>query len=334
MKLSIIIGTGRETYGAMKHDPTEHLFKRTFSSLNAQTCPDFEVIIADSCHAIRDLEADINTLGTHGFEWKVVKPTSWWLEQGMWQLQHAFNVAAKVSIGDCLIFCGDCCEFEPDMVARVLEIYKQGYAPHLLYLKKWGDLIAHEDELSGIKGAATARDLTPAQWKKAIKDSRFPFVENGILKGDQCFWQWFYGYCCIPRHDFFSVNGWDEAFDGEKSLGDVEMGSRLQMCGRLKMYLDKSLVCYEQLHNEICTKIFPKELLTDSTRSNYDLIWLMRIKGITRANSTRYTYDECWKVIRGIYTGITNWPIHVDNEGNPRHKYQKHWVENHPVFTL
>lgn len=333
---SIIIATGRTSRGSIKHCDT-HLFENTLNSLQNQSFKDFEVVIVDSLYKKRDLAIELVKLGQWEFPWRVVRPKSWWLDHKLWSLQNAFNRGFCASYGKFMFFCGDCCVFPPQSLETAKTYLDQGYSPAFLFVYKTASKLTiakdgcwKASEFSSVEDARAAGLFADP----LHRDSRWTHVEKlgGFAGPDKIYWDMIYGYHGVKREDFIHVNGYDENFDGDKALGDVELGSRLNMAGRWSVCLSKDLFVYEQQHNSVDPETFMCGIT--SIRSNYDLIYLMRNKGTYRANSNGYTYEECCDVIRGRITNIPAWPNYKITPDEPNYIYQRQWMDNQPIFDL
>jgi len=342
--ISIIIGTARPSLGSLRCAPDEHYMLRTFQSLAAQPFTDFELIIADALAPTRNLTAEIIALSPTPwpFAWRVVPVTSWWLDQQMWALQATFNAGAVASRGHNLLFCGDCCQFPTATLTRSAELLSRGYDPHLVCIHRTNGFIPDYREAipTPLGTYRTIEDLkdaglyTPTALYGSTPhgDTRLSdpmMVVNGCILPQHASWQWFYGYGFISRTDFFSVNGWSELYDGEKSLGDVEMGSRLEQCGRLHFYMERDLVVYEEHHFGIALP-----MAIPAFRSNYDLIWLHRFHNITRANTIPMAEPDLWRCTRGTLTGIHCWPLRSGSLDARTRELTQHWIDHQPLYQL
>lgn len=337
--ISIIIATARPSTGSLIAYPDRHQIGLSFDSLASQTYTDFEVIVVDSLYKTRDLASEIAALRQWPFKWQVVHPTSWWLDNGLWALQNAFNTGAVASRGHHLLFCGDCGVFPPNTLARSTDLISQGYAPHFGCLRRRGGLLidGSKPELPPLRDFQTIDQIIGTEYDKPsliFGDTRLfdpTILATGKITPVQASWQWYYGYGFISRTDFFSINGWSELFDGDKALGDVEMGSRLEMCGRLHFYMDRTLCIYEEVHNPIN---LVGTTSSNSIRSNYDLIWLHRALSISRAHSTKLPASQLWRAVRGDISGLHGWPYRRGPLPDDITNYAQHWIDHQPIFTL
>lgn len=333
------MATGRDSLGSLCNID-EHFMLRTLRSLEAQTFKDFEFIVVDALKNFRDIESEIKELGTWSFPIRVLHPNSWWWEMGMWSLQNSFNVGARESVGEHLLFCGDCFEIDPHILEESAKLLRQGLSPSLLYVYRVGGNIQMLDDWtrdSGLRTVADAIDAGLWSGKTIKRDCRWQNVlPKQYMPPSECPWTWLFGYCFISREDFYHVNGWDENFDGEKALGDVELGSRLQMAGRWKLCIREDLFVYENYHYGISEKLFHKfnNHTLRSIRCNYDLILWHRSQGIWKGNDTAIPVDVSKRICRGEISGHMGWPDYKFDDSYPEFLYQKHWMDNPAIFKL
>jgi len=337
---TIVVPTARRSRGVLVGLGDEHLFGPTFRSLEAQTCRDFEVVVADCLAGRRDLTAELRALGNWTFRWRVVPGAGPWLKRRLWSAQHAQNEAAIHADGRVLIFCGDAGEFPSDALARAKVWLEAGKQPHFLCIYKRANALIPLDGStdadahgygSGDGGKTTLGDLRRAgvfgPGARVVRDSRWQFVEarNAPIAGH---WQWFYGYGTVEREAFFAVNGFDENCDGDKALGDVEIGSRLELAGHLDLVLDPALYVYEHDHGLLDADVVRTDLR--ALRSNYSLVLLNRALRRTRGNSYRLTDDELELVIGH---GVA-WSVPRYAPEDEEYALQQWWRANPPIFDL
>ena len=338
--LSFIVATARESVGSIIGQPDWHLLEPTLKSLAAQRSQNFELVVVDSLFRQRTLAEEIDALGKWPFPWRVATPDSWWLEQGMWALQNAFNRGYQASTGRYLYFCGDCCEFPAHTTLLAQSLIEAGFSPHLLYVYKMSDRLRVNGERhfqtspwSSVPEALCAG----ADFRRHVScDSRWPYTDDlgGFCPPARIGWNSIHGYACVKREDFAHVNGFDENFDGDKSLGDIELGSRLHLAGRWTGCLSTSLYVYEHHHERISERVFPNCQTLPPVRSNYDLIHLMREREVWRANSTQWSEEDCQRVICAEITALPDWPHRRGQNDERSLPYQRHWIEHQPVFDL
>lgn len=340
--LTILVPTGRASYGSLVGLPDEHLFLRTMKSLAAQDCMDFELVIADACAAHRDLRHEICALGAPWpFPWRVVPVTSPWLSIGRAAIQRTLNIGFVYSDAKVVHMAGDAAEFPSHVVGEILKWTAKGYQPQLLSVyKRAGELIYINEQTKderfghGHNTSLTYGDMQKLGiFKDIARDSRWTDVE----RVDPLFgapWSWLHNHPTVFRKHLFEINGFDENLDGEKALQDVEMGSRLEMAGLWKPVLTKELYCWDYDHGSWDTKTFFKESVP-GPRSNYQLIVLTREQKRFRANSIKLTAKEYSWIIQSGATAIEDRCPVYDKEKEPESYFlQRIGFAIQPIFDL
>lgn len=362
--ISCVYATARPSKNAMIGRDDDHI-KLYLDSLAKQTFKDFEVIIADCLYDRRSLDDPIEDHAGlidgpgiargHGYKsayylfdithFQVKSP---WLKRGLWTGQAPWNQAAMLADGELLVFFGDCCEAPPDYLERIWDWYEKGlWCMGLVIYKRGGTLALKDDlkeggaldKLKGVlpeeTGILAFKKLMDMNWdvrSAVIRDSRWPYVEGnpsglchlvGISGGQQ-----FHGYSCLPLQVLLKLNGFDENFDGDKALGDCDLGIRAAMAGfDNALLLDKDVWIFENAHYSV-----PEDFLTyrgPSIRSNYSLMMLNQEKRRWRANSYRLTDEEVnWILEHGKAWGFP------DVEKVRINDHFQWWVQNPPIFDL
>jgi hypothetical protein len=324
----------------------EDHIKLFLDSLAAQTFTDFEAIIADCIYDRREEHVENNSYKGRKYPFKIyhVPVRSPWLRRGCWAGQAPWNHTLLVANGELFLTFGDCCELPPHYLEHVWSWYEKGYWCMGLVIYKKADRLYYIGEEDLIEPAPHSsietwsqgirRNLKELQKRGVIKDlvrdSRWPLVENasGVakLKGRGGAQQ-FHGYSAVPLRALLKINGFDENFDGDKALGDVDTGLRLRMAGYDNMLvLDREVWLYENAHYGI-----PEDVLWykgPTVRSNYSLLTLNEMKNRWRANSYRLTPEE----VDWICEHAKNWGFrNVDQKANPLFQA---WLKNPPIFDL
>jgi glycosyltransferase involved in cell wall biosynthesis len=345
-KVSLVLCTARDDY-PMIDLPDTHLFQPTLDSLERQTFQDFELVVSDCRYEHRPCFKD-NEFRGHRYDFPIkhvpVKPYSPWLQRGMWGGACARNRGIIAADDDCelLIFLDDCCEFNPDFIELYWKWYQKGYFAMALAIYHKGGELVYTKQLS----RAERLDPRGMDWYKdpdlarkiftedePIRDSRWRYVENapnGVLRvnGDL-----YYGYSSCSMEAILRVNGWDENFDGDKSLADVDLGWRLEMAGYRDFILDRRLIVVENFHHPI-----PRDTIWYEgrpVRQNYNLMVLNRRKGRYRANSYQLT-EEDLNFVRRLAWMDPKVPkdVPIYQPEDPEYELQRWWFENPPVFDL
>lgn len=314
--------------------------------LEKQTFSDYEVIIADCCYKYQKNHVVENIYKGKEYPFKIYhfQVKSPWLERGCWAGQAPWNQGAMLSDGELLCLFGDCNEAPNDYLERIWNWYLKDYwAMGLVIYKKNGRLFyVTEKDLQDpipdsdisvwkqgiIKNVKILRER--GILKDLVRDSRWPLVESsssGIVKltgmngGQQ-----FHGYSSVPLQALLEVNGFDENFDGDKALGDTDMGIRLSMAGYSnQLLLDKNIIIYENCHHGISDKLL--FYTGHAVRSNYSLMILNQSKKKYTANDYYLSTEE----IDWICEHGKKWGFKKDQRENPLFNW---WVENPPLFNL
>ena len=333
-KISVILGTARESYGVMLGRKEIHLLQPTLDSFKAQTFTDFEFILSDALYEKREKLFCGEPFNRDDFKFTIkhipVKPFSIWLQKGLWALQAGFNQGIVHSDGELLLFFGDCCEFKSDTLELFWKWYKKGYFPMALtYYHKDGKPL-FEDDVCAERGLMTLEEIKRAGCFDSLKkDSRWGTVaaQPNCVKTSAP-WEWYYGYSSVSLEAALKINGYDEYFDGDKALGDVEFGSRLELAGYKNLLLDENLYVIENRH----TRVSPSGLFSNSStfKSNYSLLLLNRKKRLWHANSYKLTQEE----IECIAEHGTRWSIPRPKEGTVEYELFRLWANDPPNFDI
>jgi hypothetical protein len=272
-----------------------------------------------------------------------MKVNSPWLKHGAWAGQAPWNHGALLARGELFLTFGDCCELPPHYLERIWDWYTRGYwCMGLVVYKKAGRLyyIGEEDLIEPAPASSIEtwrqgirRNLKELRERGVIKDlvrdSRWTYVDNvGVVKlKGRSGAQQFHGYASVPLQALLRINGFDENFDGDKSLGDVDCGIKLWMAGYDNvLVLDKDVWLYENAHKGV-----PEDVLWykgPSIRSNFSLLCLNELKHRWRANSYRLTEEEVdWMCEHAKDWGFRD----IDMKANPLFQA---WLKNPPIFDL
>lgn len=348
--ITCVYATARQSVGAMIGRSEDHI-KLYLDLLKEQTLPheDFEVIIADCYYGLRQDHVVKNTYKGVEYPFKVIhfQVISPWIERGCWTGQAPWNQATMLANGELLCLFGDCCEPPSNYLENIWRWYEKGYWAMSLVIYKTGGRLAlkdmleekgelgkHKDvlgEKTGILAFKKVVEMGLDPKSRLIRDSRWPFVErtsSGVLKfKGETGGENFHGYSSVPLQALLKVNGFDENFDGDKALGDVDMGMRLARAGyHNQLLLDRNIWIYENAHYGI-----PDDFLTykgTAIRSNYSLMMLNQRERRFRANSYRLSEEE----VDFICEHSKSWGFKdIDQRANPLFQ---DWLLNPPIFNL
>ncbi len=345
-KISCIYATARPGDSMIGRKDVDHI-SLFLDSLEKQTMApnEFEVMIADCYYGLRSDHIKHGTNTYRGvkypftiYHWQVKSP---WLKRGLWTGNAPWNGGIMLSDAELICTFGDCCEPIPEYLKRIWDWYKKGYwAMGLVVYKKDNKLLLKED-LSKKTNDPYINDrneqlqFIKKNWdlNAVVRDSRWVFVEqseNGIYipRGFHA-GQSFHGYASIPLDALLKLNGFDENFDNDKSLGDCDCGVRALNAGyEEKVLLDRNIVIFENSHESIPDSIVPYKGPTP--KSNYALMMHNYFIKRFRANSYILTDEEIdWIVQYSVDN--ESWAKTYDQRENPHFKW---WRKHQPIFDL
>jgi len=298
-EVSVILCTARSDHPIIGM-PHVHLFEPTLRSLAKQTFKDFELVIVDALWDRRN-NHDFSRLP---FPVKHVPPHPnhrYWLDRGRWNICGMLNTGLLYCEGEFVIRIDDCSEFEPWFLERMWEEYQSGWFPMAMHIRYHAGKPARVDENYLKEGYEARHSYTVEEEDRAellrrlygegglVRDTRWPIVERhgGRMRAME---NWGYGYIGFSLEAALKVNGFDEAFDGDKSLEDVDFYSRLCMAGYDLGVLDVNLWVIEHEHEPIPEEVIARDV--KPIKCNYALYLLNRRKGRWRANTGGFTEED------------------------------------------
>lgn len=338
MKISVIMPTARDSFGSAHYKSSEtHLFEPTVNSLQRQNFKDFEFIVCDLLHPYRKDYFENKNLD-FPVKHVPVKPNPW-KKKGLWQVCAQLNTCLTFAEGELIVRIDDCCEFNPDYLEKIWSWYRRGkwsLSLFIRYLK--GKPCARQDYIKLLPhGGKTPEDMKRTKeavlkfFNKGdtIKDTRFKFVEegSGIYAAPP---GWVYGYFSAPLEALLRVNGFDERFDGSKSLEDCDIGIRLGMAGyKAKFILVKNLVVIEHEHGSCSRKVlFGKG---KPPKCNHALMLLNQKNNWWRANIHRLSEEQ----LNFVKEESSRKPCsHVSGRDYDFGDVFTYWSTHQPIFDL
>ncbi len=339
MKVSVLLCTARDDYSLVDL-PQVHLFEPTVRSLQAQAFRDFELVVVDG---LQDQRRSI--LRNAGFPVKHVPPKySPYSQRGMWAVCNAVNTGLAHAKGELIVKVDDASEFDPDYLQRIWNWHTTGLFPLTLIRYLRGGGIARYDDAArryycarmresraegdeeAMKGKQKALDTIYPEGS-AIEDTRLRYMKERFVVAP---WNWVYGYVAAPLKVFLELNGYDEAFDGKKSLEDVDLGIRAHNAGYGdKFILEKGLWARENLHTGTSERV-----VWDKGKPvvcNYAILKLHEAQGTVRANTRRFTSKDLKRLMKESQTSPCSHSKGSDYDLGEGFRY---WSENIPVFDL
>lgn len=265
-KISYVTITARADYPTVGL-PNVHLWEPTLKTLRDQTFTDFEWIIVDVFYE----ERKDYFLGqtNHGIKIKHIPATpNIWADFGLVQTCHQFNKGIIHADGELLFFDADSGMLHPQLMENIWKHYLDGFFVSLGF----GSDVTFAPELQERKLGKDGNYEYPAgQWQGATKaNSTMPWIEalgygyKGEVIFDHRYRQvflnpsfakvdgvpippdWFYGISTVSLNAMLRVNGFNNAFDGDSALNDVDLGNRLALAGYGgKLFMFRDSYCIE-----------------------------------------------------------------------------------------
>jgi glycosyltransferase involved in cell wall biosynthesis len=324
--ISIIMATARDNYALIGH-PKIHMLKPTIDSLKTQSFKDFEVIIIDSLYNKRPNLFNGDPFNSSKLLFRVKhvpvhKNHTFWLDRCRWSVCGQLNTGIIHSQGDLIVRIDDCCEFDSQFIQKFWDGYQSGYFPGAMHLCSNEPPVVIED--------AKRDDVLKVIYGQdcLARDARYEIVKNngGRIVGP---YNWHCGYSSMSLEAALKINGLDENFDGDKSLEDIDCGSRIEMAGyKDKFIMDVDHQVIEHGHN-------PVSGLKGSTsiKCNYALLQLNRLKKRYRVNSDKLIGKD----IDFIRETSSKLPCAPEGE---KHSFDltgdlfETWMFRQPIFNL
>lgn len=303
--ISIIMATARDDYPIIGL-PKLHMLKPTIDSLKDQSFKDFEVICVDALYNKRPNLFHGDPFNSNKLPFRVKhvpihKDHHYWIDRKRWNVCGQLNTALMHCQGELIVRIDDCCEFDSEYIKKFWDGYQCGYFPgamHIRYLngeparlntdymEKGYETTCYYGKRSyhaGMNKDARDRLLKEIYGENGlIRDTRYEIVKKngGRMVGPH---NWHYGYSSMPLEVALKINGYDENFDADKSLEDIDCGLRIEMAGykdKFMMDIDHQVIEHE--HGALAGDLFNTE--AKPIKCNYALYLLNRKKNRYRAN--------------------------------------------------
>jgi len=341
MDISVIMPTARQDY-SITGQPEVHFLAPTIKSLSDQTFKDFEFILVDALHG--QIEPyDFSKL-SFPIKYVPVHPNHrFWLDRKRWSVCASLNTGIIHAEGELIVRIDDCSEFDPDFLQRFWDGYQSGYFPLAMHIRYLGGKPAKFNTEYSKEGYEATHSESFEKGEKLkilkrlygeeglIRDTRYRVVK---ARGGRMIAQnnWYYGYSSASLEALLKINGYDELFDGDKSLEDTDAGSRLTMAGyEGKFLLDVEHQVIEHEHTPI-----QKSLVTGGTKPikcNYAIYLLNKRKRRWKANSDNLTDDDLKFIVEeSLKPPCSPRPDYYEDDC--KGDLFKLWVSNQPKFDL
>lgn len=281
VKISFLEITARADFPTLGK-PKLHLWEPTLQTLARQTMKDFEYIVLDVFWEERKdyFEDHIN----YGLRIKHVPAGkgSIWHDKGLCQVCHQFNQGIIHADGELLFFCADSNMLPPWLMESLWKRYQEGWFVSLGF---GSDVSYGPTELQ-----TTARDnVIETEWYRFLDFHGHVHMDHRYNRLFECTnrqWsqispQWYYGISTASLEAMLKVNGFNECFDPDVTLADIDLGYRLAMAGydKLAMFRD----CYV-VEAYAGTDWHPKMKGRKEVKCTNGLLWYNRVSNRFRAN--------------------------------------------------
>lgn len=299
-KISYVSITARSDFPTVGL-PNLHLFEPTLKTLANQTFTDFEYIIADVFYEDRK---DYFKEHNYGLKIKHIPAPNIWAKHGLVQTCHQFNKGIIHADGELLFFDADSGMLHPQLMENLWKHYKDGYFVSLgfgsdvtfapeLQERKLGKDGNYEYPAGSWQGTSKANALMP--WIKelgygyegqVIFDHRYRqlFLDQTApdWEGRQIPPDWFYGISTVSMEAILKVNGFNNAFDGDSALNDVDLGNRLVIAGYDNLWMFRDSYCIEAFAGPYWHPKMRK--IRPEVKCNNGMVLYNKLSGRYRAN--------------------------------------------------
>lgn len=206
--------------------------------------------------------------------------------------------------GELIVRIDDCCEFDSEFIKRFWDGYECGFFPGAMHIRflngkparlngEYGEKCYDTTMLAHSSVDKASRDkLLHRIYREdgLIRDLRYDIVtkNGGRMVGPH---NWHNGYSSMPLDIALKINGYDENFDGDKGLEDIDCGSRIEMAGyKNKFVMDVDHQVIEHEGGTLAKELFNTE--AKPIKCNYTIYLLNRKKNRYRANTGKMSGDN------------------------------------------
>ena len=267
--------------------PDLHLFEPTLESFKRQKMENIEWVVVDTRYEERkDYFKNLDL----PFVVKHVPANNVFLDNALPGVSREFNRGIIHSDGELLFFSVDGFMFDSSFFEKLWSRYQSGYFPMCWYLIDWS--FGSDEAVGMYRVGVSAKDLglsynfsgytgkfvEPDQRYNYFKDKDVDFLPP---------WTWWFACGSASLEAVLDLNGWDQSFDGDKTVMDVDFGSRLNLARfgvRTALFRDLVLVRAPSTHS-----VFKS---SPSIKCNYALIELNRHLRRYEANREKITDND------------------------------------------
>lgn len=303
-KVSVIMATARDSYPIVGQ-PKLHILKPTIDSLKTQSFKDFELIIVDALHNKRSRLFQGDPFNSNRLPFRVKhipinKYHRYWTDRKRWNVCGQLNTALMFCQGELIVRIDDCCEFDSDFIKRFWDGYECGFFPGAMHIRFMNGKPARPDgdnrgitmpvDSSVDKDSRDKMLHSIYEEEGLIRDLRYDIVKKngGRMIGIH---NWHNGYSSMSLEVALKINGYDENFDGDKGLEDVDCGSRIEMAGyKDKFLMDINHQVIEHENGTLAKELFDPGL--KPIKCNYSIYLLNRMNKRFRANAGKMSGED------------------------------------------
>lgn len=277
-KISYIEVTARSDYPT-QGKPEMHLWEPTLQTLKNQTMKDFEYIVVDIFYDERkDYFKDHN----YGLKIKHIPAApNIWHEKNLVQICHQFNKGIIHADGELLFFNADSNMIPPYLMDNLWTHYKNGWFVSMGF---GADVSYGPKYLQDI----ARTNIMDTEWYRFLDfhghvtmDHRYnSLFENKNTNFVQIPANWYYGISTVSLKAALDINGFDQAFDPDGTLNDIDFGNRLVSKGYNKFAMVRD--CY--VIEAFAGADWHKNMKRPEVKCNWGMLEYNRLTG-RRANS-------------------------------------------------
>ncbi len=292
------MATARDNYPIVGQ-PDLHILKPTIDSLKTQSFKDFELIVVDALYNKRPNifhgdPFDIENLNFTVKHVPIHEDHRYWSDMKRWNVCGQLNTALMHCQGELIVRIDDCCEFDSMFINRFWEGYECGFFPGAMHIRFMNGKPAklNAEDINICYDDISIDEYFHRIYREngLIRDLRYDVVKKngGTMVGPH---NWHNGYSSMPLEVALKINGYDENFDGDKGLEDVDCGSRIERAGyKGKFLMDVNHQVIEHENGSLSREVFNPE--SKPIKCNYAIYLINRINKKYRANADKISGDD------------------------------------------
>jgi len=239
-RISVLVYTARNDRPFLDREDL-HCFDLVAATLAQQTFTDFELVLID---ALWEKRGDWFKEHPQPYRVKHIPASpNFWHKMGRTGIVAQLNRGIAWCDGELIFVGAESCIWPAHFMHLAWELYERGQIGVAWYPVLSPTPVEHHSwhpvvplDTMGYRGENVLDCDHRAQ----------RFVDNPSLVTTPCHHQHYFAYAALPTELALELNGFDEAFDGDLHLLDVDMGSRIELSGRGgAMVMHRDLWCAE-----------------------------------------------------------------------------------------